>query len=185
MIGGTDMEICFNMNVMDKYKDYNWNVELIKKDVKTNTFPYAVLMEHFKGDFTIGSVLRSCNALGASEMYYYGKKKYDRRACVGTYHYTDMNYLSDFEDLLKLKEKYVFVALEINIENTVPIYDYEWDENSLIIVGEEGTGISQELLNICDKFIHIPQYGSVRSVNAAVAASIAMNDYVCKYFKNE
>jgi len=171
------------MNVIDKYKDYSWNVELIKQDVKNNTFPYAVLMEHFKGDFTIGSVLRSCNALGANKMYYYGKKKYDRRSTVGTYHYTDMINLKEYSDLINLKNDYVFVALENNIQGTVPIYDYEWDENSLIIVGEEGNGVSQEVLNICDKFVHIPQYGSVRSVNAAVAASIAMNDYVCKYLR--
>lgn len=173
------------MNVVDKYKEYGWNLELIKQDVKNNTFPYAVLMEHFKGDFTIGSVLRSCNALGGQEMYYYGKKKYDRRATVGTYHYTNMINIKEYQDLLNLKNKYRFVALEINIEQTVPIYDYEWEENSLIVVGEEGTGISKEVLDICDDYIHIPQYGSVRSMNAAVAASIAMNDYVFKYLKKK
>lgn len=171
------------MNVIDKYKEYGWNVELIKKEVKSNTFPYAVLMENFRGDFTIGSVLRSCNALGGKEMYYYGRKKYDKRATVGTYHYTDMINIKEFQDLINLKAKYKFVALENNIDKTVPIYDYEWDENSLIVVGEEGTGLSEEVLGVCDDYIHIPQYGSVRSMNAAVAASIAMNDYVCKYLK--
>lgn len=173
------------MNVVDKYKEYGWNIELIKNDIRKNTFPFAVLMEHFKGDFTIGSVLRSCNALGGKEMYYYGNKKYDKRACVGTYHYTSMINIKEHKDLIDLKNKYKFVALEINIEQTVSIYDYEWDDNSLIIVGEEGTGISKETLDICDDFIHIPQYGSVRSMNAAVAASIAMNDFVCKYLKKK
>jgi tRNA G18 (ribose-2'-O)-methylase SpoU len=174
-----------NWNVCDKYKFKEWTLELVKKDIEDNCFPYAVLMENFTGDFTIGSVLRSCNALGGKEMYYYGRKKYDKRATVGTYHYTSMKNISNFEDLLKLKEKYVFVALENNIEkNSQSIYDYEWDENSLIIVGEEGKGISDETLSICDKFIFIPQYGSVRSMNAAVAASIAMNDYVSKKIQN-
>ena len=172
-------------NVCDKYRvDFDeWTVDLVKKDLEKNSFPYAVLMENFVGDFTIGSVLRSCNALGGSEMYYYGKKKYDKRATVGTYHYTSMKNISNFEDLLKLKEKYVFVALENNVEDSQSIYDYNWDANSLIIVGEEGKGISEETLSICDKFIFIPQYGSVRSMNAAVAASIAMNDYVSKFIK--
>jgi len=173
------------MNVLDKYKEYGWNVDLIKQDIEKNTFPYAVLMENFRGDFTIGSVLRSCNALGGKEMYYYGRKKYDRRATVGTYHYTSMINIKDLEGLISLKSKYKFVALENNIENTIPIYDYEWSENSLIVVGEEGTGISKEVLEICDDFIHIPQYGSVRSMNAAVAASIAMNDYVGKYLRKK
>lgn len=173
------------MNVIDKYKDYKWNIELIKEDINKNAFPYAVLMENFQGDFTIGSVLRSCNALGGKRMYYYGRKKYDRRAAVGTHHYTCMTNIKDFEELLKLKNNYKFVALEINMDSTVPIYDYEWEDDSMIIVGEEGTGISKEVLDICDDFVHIPQYGSVRSMNAAVAASIAMQDYICKYLKKK
>jgi tRNA G18 (ribose-2'-O)-methylase SpoU len=173
-------------NVCDKYREdvlTDWTVELVKNDLKKNSFPYAVLMENFLGDFTIGSVLRSCNALGGSEMYYYGKKKYDRRSTVGTHHYTGMNHISSVKELVDLKKKYVFVALENNISNCQPIYDYEWDDNSLIIVGEEGKGVTPETLKICDKFIFIPQYGSVRSMNAAVAASIAMNDYVSKFLR--
>lgn len=178
-------EIQNHWNVCDKYReDFNdWTIDLVKKDLKKNCFPYAVLMENFIGDFTIGSVLRSCNALGGSDMYYYGKKKYDKRAAVGSYNYTSMNNISTHEDLLCLKEKYVFVALENSVEKAQPIYDYKWDDNSLIIVGEEGKGITAETLNVCDKFVFIPQYGSVRSMNAAVAASIAMNDYVSKFLK--
>lgn len=172
-----------NWNVCDKYRNQDWTVDLVKKDLEAKCFPYAVLMENFVGDFTIGSVLRSCNALGGSEMYYYGRKKYDKRASVGTYHYTSMKNISNFEDLLALKEKYVFVALENSVQKATPIYDYEWDSNSLIVIGEEGKGISDETLKICDKFIFIPQYGSVRSMNAAVAGSIAMNDYVSKFLK--
>lgn len=176
-------------NVSDKYREdiiNQWNIELVRNDLQKNCFPYAILMENFLGDFTIGSVLRSCNALGGKEMFYYGKKRYDKRSTVGTHHYSIMNHLDSFEELLELKKNYVFVALENNIENCQSIHDYTWDINSLIVVGEEGKGISKETLEICDKFVYIPQHGSVRSMNAAVAASIAMFDYVSKYGeKNE
>lgn len=175
-------------NVCDKYREdifTAWTVDLVREDLQRNSFPYAVLMENFVGDFTIGSVLRSCNALGGNKMFYYGRKEYDRRGTVGSYHYTCMDHLSSFEEVLNLKKKYVFVALENNMENSEPIYDYEWDENSLIVIGEEGKGISKEMLEVCDKFVFIPQYGSVRSMNAAVAASIAMNDYVQKFLRKQ
>lgn len=175
-------------NVCDKYREdiFNeWTIDLVKKDLKKNSFPFSVLMENFIGDFTIGSVLRSCNALGGNEMYYYGRKEYDKRGAVGTYHYTCMNHLNSFRDVVELKKKYVFVALENNMEKSNSIYDYVWDDNSLIVIGEEGKGISKEMLEICDKFIFIPQYGSVRSMNAAVASSIAMNDYVQKFLAKQ
>ena len=60
------------MNVLDKYKA--WTEDLIREDLKKRAFNFAVLMENFVGDFNIGSVLRSCNAFGGKEMYYYGNK---------------------------------------------------------------------------------------------------------------
>ena len=116
-------------------------------------------------------------------MFYLGKKRYDKRGAVGTYHYTDINHLPDRNELFKLKQKYTFVALENGISSAESMYDFVWPDNSLIIVGEEGIGITKETLDMCDKFVYIPQYGSVRSLNAASALSIALYDYVSKYKK--
>jgi len=141
------------------------------------------MMENWLGDFNLSSCLRAVNALGGSEMYYLGKKHYDKRGAVGTYNYTQITHLSSREELLKLKEKYVLVALENTVPTAQPLYNYEWDKNSLIVAGEEGIGITPETLKICDKFVYIPQYGSVRSMNAAAAVSIALYDYTAKFKK--
>ena len=173
-------------NVSDRYKNdrlVKWTTELIREDLQSKAFPYAVLMENWIGDFNLSSCLRAVNALGGSEMFYLGNKHWDRRGAVGTQHYTNIKHLKSREELLKLKEKYVFVALENTVEKALPIYDYTWDKNSLIILGEEGIGITQETLDLCDKYVYIPQYGSVRSMNAAAAASIALYDYTSKYQK--
>jgi len=165
-------------NIEDRFK--NWQTDLIKKEIQSNTFPCAVIMENWLGDFNISCCLRSCNAMGASKMFYLGRKHYDRRGTVGTHHYTDMINIPNREELAKLKKDYVFVALENNIDNTKSIYDFKWPENSLIFIGEEGIGLTPETLEMCDKFVYIPQYGSVRSMNAAAATSIALYDYVSK-----
>ncbi len=168
-------------NVLDKYK--GMDTEEIKSDVKNNTYPFAVLMMNLQGDFNLGSVVRSANSLGASEVFYYGKKKFDRRATTGTYHYTDVCHLSSFEDVVSLKEKYSFVALENNIErNIVQLNKFNWKTHRrpLIILGEEGAGLENDILDLCEHFVEIPSRGSVRSINAACAASIAMYDYVSK-----
>jgi len=176
-----------NKNVVDKYKHdrlTKWTTELIKNDLKENSFPFAVMMENFQGDFNLSSVLRSCNALGGREMFYLGKKQYDRRGAVGTHHYTDIINVKSREEFLKLKERYTFVALENSVAQAEAIYEFVWPENPLIILGEEGVGITSETLSMCDKCVFIPQFGSVRSMNAAVAGSIAMNDFVSKFLKN-
>jgi tRNA G18 (ribose-2'-O)-methylase SpoU len=177
-----------NRNIVDKYK-YDrltkWTTEMIKGDLQKSAFPCAVLMENFMGDFNIGTVVRNANAFNMREVYYLGMKHYDRRGTVGTHHYTDVVHLKDRSELERLKEKYVLVGLENSVETCVPMVDFEWPDNALIIVGEEGVGITPETIEICDKFVFIPQYGSVRSLNAGVASGIAMNDYVMKYTLNK
>ena len=172
-----------NRNVNDMFK--SWTEDLIREELKKRSFNFAVLMENFVGDFNIGSVLRSCNAFGGKEMYYYGRKHYDRRGTVGTHHYTSMIHVHEHEHLLELKKQYTFVALENTVQGAESLYDFEWPNNPLLVVGEEGTGITNDMLALCDRFVFIPQYGSVRSLNAAVASSIAMNDFVSKTVRKE
>jgi len=176
-----------NWNVTDKYKRdrlTKWTKELIKKDLQQSAFPYAVLMENFLGDFNIGTVIRSANAFNARTVYYLGNKHYDRRGTVGTHNYTDVIHLKTRDQLLKLKEDYELVALENTVPAAVPLIEATYNRPPLFILGEEGVGITEETLELCDKFIYIPQYGSVRSLNAAVAGSIIMNDFVAKYNQN-
>jgi tRNA G18 (ribose-2'-O)-methylase SpoU len=174
------------LNVSDRYKNdrhIRWTVDLIKQDLQQKAFPYAVCMENFQGDFNLSSVIRGCNAFNGKEMFYLGKKDWDRRGTVGTHHYTSVNRLKTREDLLKLKDTYTFVALENSVPGAVKMDSFEWPENPLIIIGEEGVGITPETLELCDHFVYIPQFGSVRSLNAAVAGSIAMYDFTTKYNK--
>jgi len=72
--------------------------------------------------------------------------------------------------------------LENNIERkSISIKDYRWpSSNILILLGEESQGLPSEILDMADDLIEIPSYGSVPSLNASVAASIAIYDYICK-----
>jgi TrmH family RNA methyltransferase len=171
-------------NVLDKYKDerlVKWTTELIRQDLQSKAFPYAVLMENFQGDFNLSSVIRSTNAFNGREVFFLGNKQWDRRGTVGTHHYTDVKRLKNRDELLKLKDTYTFVALENTVSSSVSLGDFEWPHNPLLILGEEGVGITTETLALCDHCVFIPQFGSVRSLNAAVAGSIAMNDFVTKF----
>ena len=176
-------------NVSDKYKFdrlTSWTKDLIKKDLQSKSFPYAVMMENWLGDFNLSSLIRSANAFNARSVYYLGRKHYDRRGTVGTHNYTDVVHLSTRDQLLKLKEEYELVAIENTVPSAVALGNAEYSRPPLFILGEEGVGITQETLELCEKFVYINQHGSVRSLNAAVAGSIVMNEFVNNYYpKNE
>lgn len=171
-------------NVVDKFKDIP--TEKIKEELLRTSFPFAIMMAHIEKDFNFGSVVRSANAFNAREVFYFGSKHWDKRSATGVYNYTSVNFLKSMEDILKLKEEYYFVAME-NSEGSIPLNTFDWkvsNKKPLIIIGEENAGIPSEILNLSEVKLEIQQFGSVRSLNAAVAASISMYDFVSKYSAN-
>jgi len=175
---GDDHFRAWEYNVADHFKSKT--VEEIRQHLKYTAFPYAVCMENWINDFNFSSLVRNANAFNAKEVYYIGNKKVDRRGMLGCHNYTDVKFIESIDNLIKLKEQYEFVGVD-NIDGAIPISSYSYKENSLLIFGSEGTGLTPYMRNLCDKLIYIEQFGSVRSLNAATASGIIMNDYVTKY----
>ena len=146
---------------------------------------YSVLIMNLLYDNNAGNIVRSANAFGALEIILYGHKKFDRRASVGAEFYSYFRHLRFVEDLEALFGEYdVIVALE-NTSDALPLADFKWDskKKTLMIFGQESSGIPKEILDKCASVVGIVQRGSVRSLNVAVAAGIAMNDYCTKVFR--
>mgnify|MGYP003634002192 CR=1 FL=1 len=172
-------------NVIDKYK--NWSTASIKEDLKKNANPFAICMEHWKGDFNISTLIRNANAFNAKKVIYLGKKKFDRRGAVGSHHYIDFEHLSNgVNDLTSLKEKYTFVAIDNNIPNTQKLSEFSWnklEKPPLVFFGEEGVGLTKEVLNLCDYRVEIEQYGSVRSLNVGTSSGLVLYE-LSRHLKN-
>lgn len=171
------------MNVIDKYKE--WQVDLIKEEVQKNAFPYAALMENWGSDYNLSTLIRNANAFGAKEVFYLKeKKKWDPRGAVGTHHYTNVQHLSSYEEVEELKKRYKFVAIENGLSAASTLANYEWKADTLLVFGEEGNGLSKQMLAMCEDIVYIPQYGSVRSLNVGTTSGIIMNDLVSKTIYN-
>ena len=168
------------MNVINQYKE--WSTAKIKEDLDRKSFPYAVMMQHINGDFNISTFIRNGNAFGAREIFYWGKRKWDRRGAVGCHNYKQLTHISSIEDIKSLKEKYRFVGIDNNIEREITsLKNFIPNKNDLYIFGEEGSGIIKEVLDMCDIFVCINQFGSVRSLNVGTASGIIMN-HAASYF---
>ena len=60
------------------------------------------------------------------------------------------------------------------LEGAVDYRDAALDENTAIVIGNEGQGVSDELMELADIKVKIPMKGEIESLNAAVAAGILM-----------
>lgn len=177
---GKDHFRSWQYNVIDEFKSLSQ--EEIKKVLKDTSHPFAICMENWIGDFNIGSAIRNANGFNAKEIFYIGNRKIDRRSMTGVHNYSDITFINTIYELLKLKEKYVFIGID-NIKGAVSLTEYKWEPNSLMIFGSEGTGLTDTMISFCKDIVSIPMMGSVRSFNASSASAIVMYDYITKYKK--
>lgn len=168
----------WSRNVADHLKGKS--VEEIQKILRETAHPFAVCFEHWLGDFNMATGIRNANGFNAKEIFYIGDKKWDRRAAVGVHNYTEVQWISTIEDFVSLREKYTFVGID-NVPGSVPMAEYEWPENTMMIFGEEGPGLTPAMQALCKDIVHIEMFGSVRSFNCGSASAIAMYDLVSKY----
>lgn len=166
-------------NIIDFYK--YWETEAIKADLDKKRNNFSVLCCNIVGDFNLSTIVRNSNAFLGKEVLIYGKRNWDRRGAVGTQNYTDFKRFRAVDDLDSLKEhvRGCHVVGVDNVDGALRIDEYTWpkDKHVVMVFGEEGNGISDDLLDICDDLVYIEQLGSVRSLNVGTASGIAMYSY--------
>lgn len=163
------------MNVLDDLKSLS--VEEIKELNLSNSIPAAIAMHNVYGNLNLGSIIRTANFLGFREVLYFGRRKWDKRGAVGTYHYTQVQYFENENDFLSTihDREYNLVALENNVPHTSDLQKFIWPKNPCILVGEENSGLPENILADVYGCVEIPGRGSVRSLNVSTAAAIAMH----------
>ncbi len=83
--------------------------------------------------------------------------------------------------LQKLRgDGYRLVGLE-QTTNSTSMHSYNFSRRSVLVVGNERTGLTPEILALLDDVVEIPVYGLPHSFNAATAASMALYEYCRQY----
>lgn len=164
-------------NVVDTYRGKT--VASIKADMSTRAFPLHIAIENFQHDFNIGSIVRSANAFNVAGVHIIGKRHWNRRGAMSTEKYLELFHHPDVETFTKwaLDNKLSIIGVD-NVEGSVPLREFAFPEHALLVFGQEGPGLSPEMLKECKSVVAIEQYGSTRSVNVGVAAGIVMYEWV-------
>ena len=145
------------------------------KEVLSNAKNIAILCD-VENPTNIGTIFRNAAALNIDTVILYGNCSdplYRRslRAGMGCQFVVDWT-ISD--DLSVIKEKgFHFAALALS-DNSVSLSEFASKDyaKKAILLGNEGKGLSDEILNICDSVVKIPMREGVDSLNVAVASGI-------------
>ena len=81
----------------------------------------------------------------------------------------------DLAQTLEDLKKEGFASFGAALDDTaVRLGEFRFPQKAVTVVGNEGNGISQSVLNTCEKTLYIPMKGEAESLNAGVAASLIL-----------
>lgn len=172
-------------NVLDRYR--YWRHDAIVADLATRRHPFHVAIENWEHDLNIGSVVRTANALGAAAFHVVGRRRWNRRGAMVTdryqveHHHPEAQALRDWARTGGAGGTPLRLVAIDNVPGAVPLETYDLPRDCVLVLGQEGPGITPEMLDVCEVVLEIGQYGSTRSMNAGAAAAIAMHTWVLQH----
>lgn len=140
----------------------------------------TVVLENVADPHNISAVMRTCDAIGVQDIYVlntdiqrhkkWGAKSSSSAAKWLTVHqFTDVK--SCFEELRKNYNKIYITHLAAD---AVSLHELDLTESVALVFGNEHSGVSDELISLCDGNFIIPQVGIIKSLNISVACAVTL-----------
>ena len=167
-------------NVIDRYR--YWSVEAIRADLDARRHPFHVAIENWEHDRNIGTVVRTANAFAAAAVHIVGRRRWNRRGAMMTDVYQHIVHHPTVSELAEWAggEGLPIVGVD-NLPGAEPLETAELPERCVLLFGQEGPGLSPEARTAAARVLYISQFGSTRSINAGVAAGIAMHTWIRRW----
>jgi len=164
-------------NVVDAYR--YWTREAIVADIDNRRHPLHIAIENFGHDANIGGVVRTANAFAVDTVHIVGRRRWNRRGAMVTDRYQRLCHHGTAADLLAFAAEAGLTVVAIdNVPGAVRLEEVAIPRECLMIFGQEGPGITDAAREGAAQVVSIAQFGSTRSINASVAAGIAMHTWI-------
>ncbi|MFC2086595.1 RNA methyltransferase [Bacteroidota bacterium] len=170
---------------MRKLQTYELNRVTTEEFKSIKKIPLVVVLDNVRSLHNVGSVFRSADAFKVEKIYLCGitgqpPHKEIQKTALGATESVDWEYYDSTKILVQKlkKQNRILIAIEqtTGAEN---VLDFRTHTNSLyaVIFGNEVKGIDQKVINLCDKCLEIPQFGTKHSLNISVCAGIVIWEF--------
>lgn len=154
--------------------------------------PFAILLDNVRSMQNVGSILRTADAFLVDEVIMAGitgipPHKEISKTALGAEDSVVWRYVEDgIEECIKLKEEGWIICVLEQAHGSIDLMEFIPEENKkyLLVVGNEVSGVNQQIVDIADIILEIPMHGVKHSLNVAVSAGMAIwkiSDKLSKY----
>lgn len=159
---------------------------VIKKNqnnqIETNS-DYILALDSLQDPGNMGTIIRTADSANINQIIInkttvapYSPKVI--RSTMGAIYRTNIIEVEDLKATLKEMKSKGFQIITTDLKATQSIYDINYNNKTVVVIGNEANGVSQEILQTADKKVIIPMLGKTESLNASIAASIMIYEYV-------
>jgi len=148
------------------------------KETETEKIPLSLILDNLRSSFNIGSIFRTAECLGISEILLCGysatpENPKVRKTAMGTEKKVKWQHFEKVEQAIDFcKNKNISVYALETASNAKKISEINFPNPLAVILGNEALGISKEILKSVDEVVQIPLAGWKNSLNVGVAAAI-------------
>ena len=152
--------------------------------------PISIFVENVRSVHNVGSIFRSADGFGAEKIYLTGytacpPRKDLSKTALGADLAVPWEYEEDSLKLArKIKKHGVKLILVEQTFSSKDIYDIDLEFPVCFIVGNEVSGVSEELSALADIHLEIPMRGIKQSLNVSVATGVVGYELARMYTKN-
>lgn len=151
--------------------------------------PIIVVLDNIRSLNNIGSIFRTCDAIGTKKIYLCGitaqpPHREIRKTAIGASESVDWEHQQNASDVVSKYRKlnYSIVSVEQTSES-VSLENFCFKKKTVLIFGNEVDGVSQKLIDLSDLSLEIPQWGTKHSMNISVCVGIVLWNLKISYLK--
>ncbi|HYF04030.1 MAG TPA: RNA methyltransferase [Patescibacteria group bacterium] len=160
----------------------------VEDALKTERHPVSLIVDNVRSLYNVGSIFRTADAAFLKELVLCGYTPHPPRieiekTALGAVDTVPWKYNSNTLDAVESFKNAGVKVLAVELTNSGKSYDEltRGDFPLALVIGNEITGINDEVLTACDGAIEIPMYGVKHSLNVSVATGIVLFEAVRKW----
>ena len=160
------------------------SLEDILRIAKSKNNPLIIMLDEINDPHNLGAIMRSADIFGACGIIV--KKHHQAllnstvaKTSAGAINFVKVAQVGNLTQTIKqLKEK-GFWIVSADGSGSTNYFDLDYNFPCVLVIGNEGDGISRLVLENSDYIVKIPMHGKINSLNASVAAAVLMS-YIVK-----
>jgi RNA methyltransferase, TrmH family len=149
------------------------------KIIPASELKLGLVLDRLQDPGNLGTIVRTAVATGVDSIYLSRDSvEIDNpkvlRASVGEWFRLPLTVVDNLPELIKDRQQQGVQIVATILGANCSYWDLDFTRPTLILLGNEGAGLSADLIDLADKRVEIPLLGGVESLNVAIAAAVLL-----------